>query len=86
MSERYIDTGEPRKTYPPKQFKRTPIQAVQVQLLCESCGSEMRFSGTAYPTHPQKYDHFCVKCGKHDIAWDIYPTIEYEPVAQELTP
>lgn len=76
-----IDT--PRKTYPPKTLKRTPVQAVQVHLLCESCGGEMRFTGMAYPVCPQQYDHVCAQCGKHDTAHEIYPTIKYEAIPEQ---
>jgi hypothetical protein len=62
--------------------RRTPMQAVQVELLCgdDGCEGTMCYTGQAITEWRTTYQHKCDGCRR--LAWfdQRYPHVEHEPI------
>lgn len=62
--------------------RKTPIQPIQVDLLCNKCESTMQNKSNDFTlaVYPPKYLHVCNKCGHTQLEQTAFPHIAYEPI------
>jgi len=59
-------------------IKKVPVKTFREEMVCDSCGSAMKFTGQSYPTAPMRHQHVCPECGKTEESTTIYPHTVYE--------
>jgi len=60
--------------------RRTPVQAVRVELLCD-CGGTMRRQSSTLATSAIRWLYECEACHKQEVhRGEPYPMIVYEPI------
>ena len=64
-------------------LKRREVKTYQVELICDECGTPMKFTGIVYTSYPGQYEHRCPKCGNVKCPECSYPRIEYECVEED---
>jgi len=67
-------------------IKRVPVKTFREELVCDSCGSAMEFTGWSYPTSPMRHIHVCPECGRNEEAAAIYPRAVNENVPDTPDP
>ena len=55
------------------------VNAFQINVFCDECGTELLCSNIIMLTYPPKYPHKCPKCDKTFMLDAQYPRIEFEP-------
>lgn len=57
----------------------TPMQCLQVDLLCDECNEPMRYTGYRNPTPRGIYHHVCPKGHTQAVDGEMFPRIEHIP-------
>jgi hypothetical protein len=65
--------------------KFTEVIPFKVDLLCDECGTEMKWNGVILTSYPPKYPHMCPKCGAVQKTLKSYPDIIYQPKIKDYT-
>lgn len=60
--------------------RHTPVEMVQVEILCDACGEgSYQFAGLTQTSNPPKFAHKCNRCGDPKYFLNKFPSVGHRP-------